>query len=55
MKSLQVFDTLGRKLFNLDNINKSLVTLNGFQKTETMLLVNIKLSNGTILTKKHIH
>ncbi|WP_375238373.1 GEVED domain-containing protein, partial [Aurantibacter sp.] len=55
IKNVQVFNTLGQKLFNLNNINKTLVSLNGFRKTETMLLITIELSNGATLTKKVIH
>jgi hypothetical protein len=55
IKNVTVFNTLGQKLFHLNNVNKTLVSLNGFRKTDTMLLISIELSNGATLTKKVVH
>jgi len=55
IKSVEIYNTLGQKLFILKNINKSLLNLNGFRKTESMLLVTIELDNGIKLTKKVLY
>ena len=52
IKEITVFDVLGRKLFDFQNINHSTFQTNKLI-TET-LLIKITLSSGKVLTKKHI-
>lgn len=52
LNSIEIVDLTGRKLFERNNLNQSILTLEKFQKTETVLLVNTKTIDGKTQTHK---
>ena len=54
IKSVTVYDVLGRTLETVRNVNNTNVSLNGIAKTQSALVVIVELENNTILSKKII-
>ncbi len=54
IKSVTVFDVLGRKLVEINNVNSQEVIVSNLLKNNTSLLVNIVLTNGNVISKKVI-
>lgn len=52
MESIAVFNLLGQKLNQYDNINSDYVVLSGLPKNNTTLLLKIKLQTGETIVKK---
>lgn len=55
IQSVRVFDLLGRALAYYPNVNSMEVPLTTIQKNDTGLIIQVTLSNGTIVTKKTIY
>jgi hypothetical protein len=55
LKSIEVFDVLGRKLADYENINSNNLNLFKTKKQDAPLLLKIKLNNGNIIIKKVIY
>jgi hypothetical protein len=51
IKTVTVFDTRGRLLYTLNNINSTKAILTGMQVQEQMLIVNIETDKGTVSKK----
>jgi hypothetical protein len=54
IKSVTVYDVLGRTLETVRNVNNTTVSLNGLAKTQSALVVVIELENNAVLSKKII-
>ena len=54
IKSVTVYDVLGRTLETVRNANNTNVSLNGIAKTQSTLVVIVELENSAILSKKII-
>jgi hypothetical protein len=54
IKSVTVYDVLGRTLETVRNVNNTNVSLNGIAKTQSALVVIVELENNVILSKKII-
>lgn len=52
IKSITVYDLVGRTLYTNDNIDKTNVNITSIAKTESMILVNIKTENNQLVKKK---
>lgn len=55
IQSIRVFDVLGRHLADYPNVNSYEVPLNKIQKNNAGLIIQVTLSNGTIINKKAIY
>ena len=55
IKSIRVFDMLGKELSNMENINKLEVNLTNIQKNKASLILQITLTNGAVFSKKTIY
>ena len=55
IKSVEVFDLLGRLLFQNNNVGQRLFTISSLQTNKQALFVKIKLMSGQEMTKKIIH
>ncbi|MCW1147378.1 GEVED domain-containing protein [Flavobacterium lacisediminis] len=55
IKSVRVFDVLGRHLAYYPNVNGYEVPLNTIQKNNAGLIIQVTLSNGTVISKKAIY
>lgn len=55
MESIEVFNLLGQKLNQYDNINSDYIILSGLHKNNTTLLLKIKLQTGETITRKIIY
>ncbi|WP_133533629.1 pre-peptidase C-terminal domain-containing protein [Flavobacterium dankookense] len=53
--SIEVFNILGQKIEAINNIDRENVIINSIAKSNTSLLLKIKLENGIIVTKKVIY
>jgi hypothetical protein len=54
IKSVKIYDLLGRVLGTFDNVNSETFTSKNIAKTQTALLVEVKLDNGATKTYKVI-
>jgi hypothetical protein len=54
IKSVTVYDVLGRTLGTVSNVNNTDVSLNGIAKTQSALVVIVELENGVQTTQKVI-
>lgn len=54
IKQIEVFDVLGRRLFNNDLVNEKTFTTTSILAKNQTLIVKIKLENGEIITRKII-
>lgn len=54
IKTITVFDVLGRKLYDFQNINLNTFHTNKLTTQTQTLLIRVVLSSGKVLTKKHI-
>ena len=54
IKSVTVYDVLGRTLGTVGNVNNTDVSLNGVAKTQSALIVIVELENGVKTTQKVI-
>lgn len=54
IKEISVFDVLGRKLYDFQNINLNTFHTNKLATQTQTLLIKVVLSSGKVLTKKHI-
>ena len=54
IKSISIFDVLGRILIDNENVNQNSLFINTMQSTNQALFVKITLSNGQIVNKKII-
>ncbi|WP_445456575.1 reprolysin-like metallopeptidase [Flavobacterium sp. HNIBRBA15423] len=54
IKSISIFDVLGRILIDNENVNQNSLSINTMQSTNQALFVKITLSNGQIVNKKII-
>ncbi|KIX19843.1 hypothetical protein SY27_17510 [Flavobacterium sp. 316] len=54
IKTIQIFDVLGKKLTDIQNISTSEVIVQNLQKNNTTLILQIELVNGNIIHKKVI-
>jgi hypothetical protein len=55
MDSIVVYNLLGQELDNYENITSNYVILSNLRKTNTTLLLKIKLQTGEVVTKKIIY
>ena len=55
IRSVQIFDLLGRDIAKFDNINNRSFTIQNVKPTQSTLLVKVTLSNGTVVSKKTIY
>ena len=55
MKSVRVFDVLGRLLADYQEVNSYEIPLTKIQKNNVALIIQVTLSNGTIINKKVIY
>lgn len=55
IQSVRVFDLLGRALAHYPNVNSMEVPLTTIQQTDSGLIIQVTLSNGTVVTKKTIY
>ena len=55
IKSVEVFDLLGRLLFQNNNLGQRLFTISSLQTNKQALFVKVKLMSGQEITKKIIH
>ena len=55
IKSVKVFDVLGRELAFYSNINSYNLTLTNFRKLNSTLIIQVTLANDTIVNKKIIY
>lgn len=55
IQSVRVFDLLGRALAHYPNVNSMEVPLTTIQKNDSGLIIQVTLSNGTVVTKKTIY
>jgi len=55
MASIEVYNLLGQKLDQFDNINSTRAVLSGLQKNNTTLLLKIKLQSGQTVTRKILY
>lgn len=55
IKEIEVFDVLGRKLYQDKNIDSQSHLINSIQKTNSGLILSITLTNGKKVTKKTIY
>ena len=55
IQSVRVFDLLGRALAHYPNANSMEVPLTTIQQTDSGLIIQVTLSNGTVVTKKTIY
>lgn len=55
IQSVRVFDLLGRALAHYPNANSMEVPLTTIQKNDSGLIIQVTLSNGTVVTKKTIY
>lgn len=55
IKSIQVYDVLGRIIAEKDHVNSNAVELSNVKTTQSALIVKVKLENGITVTKKVIH
>ena len=55
IQSVRVFDVLGRHLAYYPNVNSYEVPLTSIHKNNTGLLIQVTLTNGTIINKKAIY
>ncbi len=55
IQSVRVFDVLGRQLAYYPNIEGYEVPLNTIQKNNAGLVIQVTLSNGTVISKKAIY
>jgi hypothetical protein len=53
--SIEVFNILGQKIEGINNIDRENIVINSITKSNTSLLLKIKLKNGIIVTKKVIY
>jgi hypothetical protein len=54
IKSITIYDTLGKLLFNKDSINSTSFNINISNFSSAMYLVQLRLSNNEVITKKII-
>ena len=54
INSIAIFDTIGRLLFRINDINSRIENVTKLNATNQTLLVKIELENGSIVTKKII-
>lgn len=54
INSITIFDTIGRLLFRINDINSRIENVSKLNATNQTLLVKIELENGSIVTKKII-
>ena len=54
IKSIAVFDALGRKIVATDNINETQFSFSNLKKSNTLLIVNIEDVKGNKISKKVI-
>lgn len=55
IKSVRVHDLLGRVLGTFNNVNSNTFSSKNIAKTQSPLLVEVTLSNGTVVSKKAIY
>ena len=55
IKSVKVYDLLGRVLGTFDNVDATAFSTKNVAKTQSPLLVEVTLSNGTVVSKKTIY
>lgn len=55
IQSVRVFDLLGRALAHYPNVNSMEVPLTTIQKNDSGLIIQVTLSNGTVVTKKTLY
>lgn len=55
IKSVRVYDILGRELANYPNVNGYEVSLTKIQKNNSGLIIQVTLTNGAVISKKAIY
>jgi hypothetical protein len=55
IESVRVFDVLGRELANYPKVNSYEISLTNIQKNNAGLIIQVTLSNGTMISKKIIY
>lgn len=55
IKSVKVYDLLGRVLGTFNNVDATAFSTKNVAKTQSPLLVEVTLSNGTVVSKKTIY
>jgi hypothetical protein len=55
IKDVLVYDMTGRLIYKINDISDDLIVLNGLYKIDQVLLVNIVLNDGRVITKKIIN
>jgi GEVED domain len=55
IKNIEIYDVLGRTLFNQNNIGKNEVILSTLRPTENVMIVKITLQNDTVITRKVLY
>ena len=55
IKEIEIYDVLGRKLYQNKNVNAQSQIVNSIQKTQTGLIIYVTLEDGKQLVKKAIH
>lgn len=55
IKSVRIYDVLGRSLANYESVNNKILTANSIQKNNNAIIVQITLTNGSIINKKVIY
>ena len=54
LKSVEIFDIVGRKIYSNNNINKKTIFINDIQANNQVLVVKIYLENGVVVSRKII-
>ena len=55
IRSLKIFDLLGRELYNIKGDNQTLINLNTSSLSNSVFIVSVDLANGNKLTKKFLN
>lgn len=55
IKSVRIYDILGRSLANFESVDNKILTATGIQKNNNAIIVQITLTNGNVINKKVIY
>lgn len=55
VKEITIFDVLGKKLLELNNVNKNEIAITEIKPTTDVLLIRVTLDNGEVQTKKLVY
>ena len=54
LKSVEVFDIVGRRIYSNNSINKKTIFINDISANNQVLIVKVNLENGVVISKKII-